>query len=106
MLPKDDQKAALIGEKAIEMIVEEGFDGFSMQKLADRAGISPSTIYIYFDSKEDMLTKLFIETARDFEEDALQNFEPSMNFKEGLWLQWKNRFRNIIKNLVRFYFFS
>jgi len=104
MRSKDNRKAALIREKAIEMIVKEGFDGFSMKKLADQADISPSTIYIYFDSKEDMLTKLFMEVAGEFEEDTLRDFEPSMSFEKGLWRQWKNRYRNIMKDPVRFYF--
>ncbi|MBN8856321.1 MAG: helix-turn-helix transcriptional regulator [Sphingobacteriales bacterium] len=33
------------------MVVREGFDGFSMQKLARAAGVSPTTIYIYFKDK-------------------------------------------------------
>lgn len=106
MRQKDKQKASRIREKAIEMIVEDGFDGFSMQKLASRADISPSTIYIYFESKEDMLTQLFTEVARDFEDDALRDFDPSMSFEEGLWLQWQNRYQNIMKDPVRFFFFE
>ncbi len=31
-------------------------------KIAEEAGVSPATIYLYFDNKEDMLTKLFIHT--------------------------------------------
>jgi AcrR family transcriptional regulator len=106
MRPKDENKAEAIREKAIQIIVKEGFDGLSMQKLAKAANISASTIYIYFDNREDLLKKLYIETELDFEEDALQNFNPTMSFEEGLWLQWKNRYKNIAKNPTRFYFFE
>lgn len=104
MRTKDQHKASRIRKMAIRMIVEEGFDGFSMKKLADRADISPSTIYIYFDSKEDLLIQLFDEVVGDFEKDALKDFDPSMSFEEGLWQQWKNRYENIMKDPVRFYF--
>ncbi|MCW3084845.1 MAG: transcriptional regulator, TetR family [Bacteroidetes bacterium] len=101
---KDDNKAQIIRRKAIEMIVKEGFDGLSMQKLAKSAKISPSTIYIYFENREDLLNKLFMETEADFEKDALRNFDPGIPFEEGLWLQWKNRYKNITKDPLRFYF--
>lgn len=104
MRAKDENKAAIIREKAIQMVVKEGFDGLSMQKLAKEANISASTIYIYFDSREDLLRKLYIEVQQYFENDALKNFDPTMNFEEGLWLQWENRYKNISENPIRFCF--
>jgi TetR/AcrR family transcriptional regulator, multidrug resistance operon repressor len=47
MRTRDEQKEITIREKALEMIVEQGFDGFSMQKLAKAAKVSPGTLYIY-----------------------------------------------------------
>ncbi|MGZ3932351.1 MAG: TetR/AcrR family transcriptional regulator, partial [Bacteroidia bacterium] len=43
MRTRDEQKESAIRQKAIEMIVKEGFDGLSMQKLAKAAGVSPAT---------------------------------------------------------------
>lgn len=96
----------MIREKAIQLIVEKGFDGLSMQKLANAVGISVSTIYIYFKNREDLLNQLFTEVEQGFEEDALRNFDPEMNFEKGLWLQWKNRYQNIVKNPVAYRFFE
>ena len=96
----------MIREKAVEMIVNEGFDGLSMQKLAKAANISASTIYIYFKNREDLLNQLFIDIEQKFEKDALNKFDPEMTFEDGLWLQWKNRYRNISKNPLSFYFFE
>ena len=104
MRSKDENKELIIREKAIEMIVNEGFDGLSMQKLAKEANISASTIYIYFQSREDLLNKLFIEVQEKFEKDALRNFDPKMDFESGLWLQWRNRYNNICKNPLEFQF--
>jgi len=67
---RDEQKEALVKEKAIELLVEYGFEGFSMQKLAREVGISPATLYIYYSDKEDLIKKLGLEldvVARGFE---------------------------------------
>jgi AcrR family transcriptional regulator len=102
--PKDDNKEYTIRQKAIEMIVNEGFYGLSMQKLAKSANISASTIYVYFKSREDLLNQLFIEVQNKFETDALTNFSSDLPFEEGLWLQWKNRLKNIKRNPLHFQF--
>lgn len=101
---KDDQKEATIREKAIEMIVKEGFQGLSMQKLAKAAGISASTIYIYFKHKEDMLNKLYQEINELLTLATLSNFDPDMDFEAGLWVQWQNRFNHIRKYPLYFCF--
>ena len=50
-----------IHEAAKEVFVEYGFDGASMQKIADRAGINKALLHYYFRSKE----KLFQATFRE-----------------------------------------
>ncbi|MHA4812339.1 TetR/AcrR family transcriptional regulator [Flavitalea flava] len=104
MRQKDDQKEMIIREKAIEMIVKEGFDGLSMKKLAKEASLSASTIYIYFENREDLLNKLYAQVEAVFEQEALKNFDPEMSFKEGLWIQWMNRYAHIKKYPVHFHF--
>ncbi len=88
------------------MIVNEGFDGMSMQKLAKSAGVSPATLYIYYRNREDMLEQLyeFVQTA--FANAALKEFDPTMNFEKGLWVQWKNRMRFIEECPHYFRFFE
>lgn len=101
---KDDQKEAAIREQAIGMIVQEGFQGLSMQKLARAVNISASTIYIYFENKEDLLNKLYQEVDELFTLATLKHFDPEMSFGEGLWLQWKNRLQHILQHPLHFYF--
>ncbi len=94
---RDESKELAIREKAIEMIVKEGFDGLSMKKLALAANVSPATIYLYFKNREDLLNQLYIGIHKAFEEETLRGFNPDMSFEEGLWLQWKNRMAYNIK---------
>lgn len=91
MRTRDAKKEALIREQALVMIVKEGFDGFSMQKLAKIANVSPATLYIYFTNKEDLLHQLYNDVQRTFTAVSLDGFDPQINFAEGLRIQWKNR---------------
>ena len=106
MRTRDENKEASIREKAMEMIVTEGFDGLSMQKLAKAAGVSPATIYIYYKNREDLLTQLYNEVQKKFAEVALRKFSPELSLADGLWLQWKNRVKFILDYPVYFQFFE
>lgn len=106
MRAKDENKEYIIRQKAIEMIVEKGFDGLSMQKLAKAANLSASTIYIYFQNREDLLNQLYIKVEAEFEQDALKDFNEDAEFAAGLWQQWMARFQNIMKNPVSFMFYN
>jgi len=91
MRTRDENKEEAIRQKAIEMIVEKGFDGLSMQKLAKEAGVSPATIYIYYKDREDLIVQLWVAQMKKMVDSTLAGFDPSMSFEEGLRLQWLNR---------------
>ncbi len=101
---RDELKETAIREKAMEMIVREGFDGLSMQKLAREANVSPATIYIYYENREDLLTQLFNEVQEKFSDTALHNFSPDLPFEKGIWLQWNNRLKFILTYPIHFRF--
>lgn len=46
---------------AREAIAEEGYQGFSMRKLAARLGYTPGALYHYFETREDLLDQLVEE---------------------------------------------
>jgi TetR/AcrR family transcriptional regulator, multidrug resistance operon repressor len=97
MRARDEHKEKSIREKALKMIVKEGIEGFSMQKLAKAANVSPATIYIYFKDKEDLILQLCKEAGEKMADIMLKNFEPSMSFAEGLKVQWISRARYCLK---------
>ena len=79
------------------MLVEEGFQGFSMNRLAKACGISVATLYIYYKDKDDLIQKIGVEIGTTFFHQTLKNFFPSMSFREGLKKQWENRSRFAMK---------
>jgi len=63
---KDDNKKDAIFEATIQLINEVGYENVSMSKIGRKAGVSPSTIYVYFENKEDMLKKVYLESKMKF----------------------------------------
>jgi TetR/AcrR family transcriptional regulator, multidrug resistance operon repressor len=98
MRTRDENKEQTLRNKALEMIVVEGFDGLSMQKLAKAAGISPATIYIYYKDREDLIVQLWLGEMERMMEATLQGFDPEMHFEDGLRIQWMNRAKFYIEN--------
>lgn len=104
MRVRDSNKVSAIRQRAIEMIVKQGFDGFSMQKLAKAAGVSPATLYIYYKDREDLIMQLWEDLFKEMTEATLKNFDPSMSFSEGLRMQWINRARFCMKHPLEMQF--
>ena len=96
MRPRDENKELLIRQKAIEMVVENGLGGFSVNKLAKAAGVSPATIYIYYKDKDDLITKLCVDVAGKMMDYSFKDFSPGMDFAAGLKIQWQNRMEYFI----------
>ncbi|MBE9462868.1 TetR/AcrR family transcriptional regulator [Dyadobacter subterraneus] len=99
MRPKNLEKEDAIKAVALQIISDEGLENLSMQKLAKAANVSPRTIYIKYESKEDFLIKLFIdEVLGSYEKAVLENFTEEMNFSEGVRKLWLNTFRYLVNN--------
>ena len=86
-------KQDLVKKHAVEMLVQDGFDGFSMNKLAKACGISVATLYIYYQDKEDLIKSIGREIGQEFFASTFRDFSPQMSFAAGLRKQWENRAR-------------
>ena len=53
-------------DAARNLFVNEGYEKFSMRKLAERIGYSPTTIHLYFKDKDDLLLAICEEIAERF----------------------------------------
>ena len=93
---RDEKKEQQVKRKAIDLIARLGLNGFSMQKLARAAKVSPATLYIYYKNKEDLLLKIGTEEAQRMTRTTMEGFDPYMSFREGLKKQWENRANYIL----------
>jgi TetR/AcrR family transcriptional repressor of multidrug resistance operon len=103
MRPRNLEKEAAIRQIALQMIAADGLENLSMQKLARAAHISPRTIYIKYEHKEDLLIKLLIEEVLvAYEKAVLENFSADMDFEPGVQMIWLNTFRYLSANKPSF----
>jgi TetR/AcrR family transcriptional repressor of multidrug resistance operon len=104
MRAKDENKRQAIRDRTIELIVKSGLDGFSMQKLAKAAGVSPATLYIYYKDREDLILQTCLGISNDLFEATIKDFDPDMHFAEGMKIQWRNRADFFMKHPVELEF--
>lgn len=78
MRRKDDEKVKSIKEAVIKLILQEGFQGASISKIAKIAGVSPATVYIYFENKEIMLHDIYREYSEEIFDYILDQVNPEM----------------------------
>ncbi|MNJ87552.1 putative HTH-type transcriptional regulator [compost metagenome] len=98
MRARDINKVELVKQKAIELLVELGFEGFTMNKLAKACGVSVATLYIYYKDKDDLIQNIGLEEVQRMSAIMLEDFDPESSFAEGLRQQWKNRAKCILEN--------
>ena len=53
----------IIKQAAMEIFVQDGFDGARMQKIADLAGVNKAMLHYYFSSKDILFEKIFADVA-------------------------------------------
>ena len=60
---KDCEKERRVKEAVVKLFLREGIEGTSISKIAREAGVSPATVYIYYENKEQMMTNIYREYA-------------------------------------------
>ncbi len=83
MRKRDDAKHDAIVDAAIRLINEHGFSETSISKIAKAAGVSPATIYIYFENKQDLLNKLYLLVKQDLSHAVRLKHDPKRSWEEN-----------------------
>src|ERR1700733_7685226 len=55
--PQPDTRTRIL-DSALELFSEQGFDGTTLQQIADRLGFTKAALYYHFRSKDDLLRAL------------------------------------------------
>jgi AcrR family transcriptional regulator len=59
---QDERAAASTRERildvALDLFVDQGYDGTSLRQIAERLGVTKAALYYHFEAKEDILTAL------------------------------------------------
>lgn len=100
MRTRDADKEALVKQKAVELLVSNGFEGFSTNKLAKLCNMSVATLYIYYKDKDDLIVQIGREEVHKMKQAVSKGFLTELSLEEGLRIQWKNRYQYLINNAL------
>jgi|TARA_B110000259_G_scaffold77917_1_gene91381 AcrR family transcriptional regulator len=83
-----DKRNALI-KATIDLVNNNGFHATPMSKIAKMANVSPATIYLYFENKQDLVNKTYIEVKAIYTDYAFKTYNESMSVKKGFEIIWR-----------------
>ncbi len=104
MRKKDDEKQNNIKEAVIKLILEEGFHGTSISKIAKKAGVSPATVYIYYENKEVMLQDIYQGYSEEIFAYLLSRINQSMEGQQLIEILVRSYYNYIQENEEIFHF--
>ena len=87
---KSNEKRIALLNATLHLVNNNGFHDAPMSKIAKMAGVSPATIYIYFENKQDLINKLYLETKTSFSDYAFKDYLMNLPVKNGFELIWRN----------------
>lgn len=88
----DPNKYVLIKNAAIELFYIQGIDNTSINQIAHKAGIAKGTIYLYFNSREELVDSIFNHCFEMHMEASMIDVEFEKSFSNKL----KKRIKNIL----------
>lgn len=86
---KSDKRTALL-DATLKLVSNHGFHNTPMVKIAKMAGVSPGTIYLYFDNKQDLIDSLYLEVKSSFTRAAFESYNEKLSVKDGFEQIWIN----------------
>ena len=104
MRVKDELKQEALFKATIKVVNEIGFASSSVAKIAGEAGISPATIYIYYQNKEDLLVSTYVDIKKNLSQALLKNYDESRPIRDIFLRIWKNGFAYVSKYREHFNF--
>ena len=83
-----DKRNALV-KATIELVNNDGFHATPMSKIAKMANVSPATIYLYFENKQDLVNQTYIDVKAEYTKYAFETYDKNMSVEAGFELIWK-----------------
>ena len=104
MRKKDDEKRNSIKKAVVEIILEQGMNGASISKIAKSAGVSPATVYIYYENKDEMLRDIYNEYAEDIFSHLLHQLDSHMSGEQFIDSLVREYYSYITSNEEKYHF--
>ena len=88
-LQKSINKRNALIKATIELVNNDGFHATPMSKIAKMANVSPATIYLYFENKQDLVNKTYIDVKSVYTNYAFATYDNTMSVEKGFETIWK-----------------
>lgn len=82
----------------IDLIGEYGLQNTPMSKVSKKSGVSPGTIYHYFENKEELIQQLYLHLKEELAQIIFADYDISKPFKDRFESIWRQAFDYMLKN--------
>jgi AcrR family transcriptional regulator len=90
LLQKSIAKRTALLKGTLSLVNNGGIQGASMAKVAKIAGVSPATIYLYFECKQDLVSQLYLTVKASFAEAAFSDYDREQSLEISFKKIWFN----------------
>lgn len=104
MKPKDDDKLRAISAATFTLVEQAGLSGLTMAAIAREAGLATGTLYVYFKSKEELLTALYEQAKAEAAACLMQGDDPGAPFRSRFRRIWANWLEHRLTHYARMVF--
>lgn len=98
-----DKRNALV-KATITLVNNNGFHATAMSKIAKMVNVSPATIYLYFENKQDLVNQTYLEVKTTYTDFVFETYDKNTGVKKGFETIWK-RIATFHKNQCEYAFF-
>lgn len=88
LLQKSIDKRTALLKATLVLVNNGGIQGASMAKVAKIANVSPATIYLFFENKQDLVNQLYLSVKAAYAAAAFEDYNPKNEVKlsfEKIW---------------------
>lgn len=104
MRHKDELKQDALLNATVKLVNEIGFVASSVSKIAKEAKVSPATVYIYYENKEDLLVSTYVSIKQKMGRAITGNLDLSLPIRDIFRAVWHNMFKYVSQNSAHFQF--
>ena len=94
MKPKDDEKQRAIAQATFELGAQTGLSGLTMADIARAAGIATSTLYVYYPSKDELISQLYQDAKTVTAARIMEGVVPGLPYRARVRRAWGNLLRH------------
>jgi len=101
---KDEDKRQAIRDAVVAEVIKGGLSGTSVARIANRAGLSSGTIYLYYENKDQLLQQVYIEIKMLLHSQMMAAIEPAASTTRNLRCLWLSTIDFLVANPDKFLF--